>query len=386
MINISTLGILSIALLASFASWATYMDILPFITPVTIAVYLLMCLSLFYVVNNATDLLNKTDLILCFYVTFELISYFWSLDNTNWPNFIYWWFLCAATYIGSRIFLNQSNYFQLVVVAAIIGALASTFQLQERRSGEITLNTDFVRSSVEGHNANFTAYVLAETGFLIAACLTIFNYNYIYRIIMYSSYGIILYQVTKLDTRGAVLSLLLVIFVYIIRQFLNKSLVIILILTLIGFGLFNMTEMADLLKEFSGIISNREGLSDRLNIWQSARDFISEYPILGGGAGAFLSIAGVGAHNLVFSILLDVGILGFIVFIIFIFSYSQKFFNSTKRGNQSAVLIMLLSACLLPISLSGHIELSPFTWLVLAFAYNLNEFNIHDAKPFSKKC
>jgi O-antigen ligase len=113
-------------------------------------------------------------------------------------------------------------------------------------------------------------------------------------------------------------------------------------------------------------------LSGRLDFWNIAIKYIAEHPIAGIGIGSFtvLNPFSVGAHNIMLTLALDLGIIGAAIFIWFLFLllYPGIKSKSTMANRYIAGLFM---AYWTPIAFSGHIELSPFSWLVLAITHNL---------------
>ncbi len=138
----------------------------------------------------------------------------------------------------------------------------------------------------------------------------------------------------------------------------------------------------------------------RLNIWQGvwnmARDNI--FTGIGVGEGAFKMVyenyavkgaeAAVHAHSLPLQIILDIGIVGLIIFALIIFTYAQKSFfeikHNTKKSKSRAMIIAGLSAIIgaLVMGLTDNIwynyRVFVMFWIVVALTVSLSKNNVRE--------
>ena len=102
--------------------------------------------------------------------------------------------------------------------------------------------------------------------------------------------------------------------------------------------------------------------------------FIQQFPVLGIGPGSFLQLSSrhVGAHNLILTVLLDLGIVGAaVMLLVFVSMYRVLLAPRTQTG---AFVAVMFTIYVVPIASSGHWEASPLSWLVVAFAYNASRY------------
>lgn len=132
-----------------------------------------------------------------------------------------------------------------------------------------------------------------------------------------------------------------------------------------------LTGAADaLLLNFDDASARATGdLSGRITIWPTAREAIGTGLFIGLGAGTFpsMNVLNIGAHN----VLLEIGAgLGLIGILLFAATYIASFRASltTPHAYHHAGTLLIASA---PLYLSGHWELSPAAWLVLALCTRL---------------
>ncbi|MEU9506156.1 O-antigen ligase family protein [Micromonospora sp. NPDC048170] len=110
-----------------------------------------------------------------------------------------------------------------------------------------------------------------------------------------------------------------------------------------------------------------DDLSGRLLVWPIAEASFWESPLVGIGAGAFPGINpyfGIGAHSLLLTLGNDVGLVGIAIFIAMI-TYVIRGAEPTS-ARRSALLVGVLVVGWTPIWLTGHWEISPLAWMVLA--------------------
>lgn len=137
--------------------------------------------------------------------------------------------------------------------------------------------------------------------------------------------------------------------------------------------LFTFGLMEPLLTSFEGLFQRNSGdLSGRLPTWHYARQLIEGHLFTGVGAGGFqfLNPMEIGAHNVFLVMLLDTGLIGFLMFLAFLVAGLWPALRPGAERYQRFVL-GLFAAYFFPIAVSGHIEVSPFTWVLFGVTFTL---------------
>jgi len=84
----------------------------------------------------------------------------------------------------------------------------------------------------------------------------------------------------------------------------------------------------------------------RLEIWREGLDVFAEHPVLGVGSGAVHSVltGGVGAHNVFLTVLLQVGIIGFVLFAVILGISIHYAMHQSKWDSRFWVTLLLIWA------------------------------------------
>ena len=114
-------------------------------------------------------------------------------------------------------------------------------------------------------------------------------------------------------------------------------------------------------------VTNSGNLGDRLPIWEIALRSLSEHPVLGMGAGAFLHAGGANylTHNTYLSVLVEHGVAGLGVFLAIVIGLIAGIWQ--MRGQQRNIWITLLICWCVGVSTLTW-EQSRWTWAVFAMA------------------
>lgn len=367
-VNVSLTSLLC-AGLALTSPWATYLQFFPFLTPVTVIVILMSCHSFLRFLTRPVVLVNRASLYLILYIVLITASYVWSLRYENWGNTIFWWLLCIMTYFSARSAPRKASDFRLMLFAFFIGMLITLSKLQ--LSFDEWGNTS-ARFSVAGHNTNFTAYVLSGGLFLFLAIWVHLGATRVMWLMFPVWIGVTIYAQILLGARGAILSSVLTLCVFLLRRIIpNAGLkAIVVVMLLIGFSV--SLGLAQLLMSFfDTIFAGRStgDLSNRGVIWAEAFTYLFSNPFLGIGPGSFAEVSelNAGAHNLLLTISLESGLLGLFLFSGFVFLFLRGVYRRSRTPREGLTLLAMFMCFWLPIVTSGHWELAPFSWLLLAF-------------------
>lgn len=357
------------AAIVLFSPWATYLQFMPFLTPVTLFVSLLASLVFLRFLRRPTLLIERQEIYLLLYICLVTASYFWTQSHGNWWNYIFWWYVCAATYFSARSSPRTAADVRLVLFAFFFGMVITIYNL------ELTFDewgNASMRFSVFSHNPNFTAYVFS--GGLFLFLVTWVRLGATPAMVFLFPFWIVLtfYALILLGTRGAIFSSALTLIIFFLRSIIPLFVLKMIIVSMFAISLSFSAGLVDFIVPFIESLFASRGtgdLSGRHAIWAEAYTYIFSNPLLGIGAGAFseLSDLQVGAHNIVLSILLESGVVGIFLFGGFIYYFLRGIYQKAKARREGLFLIALFCCFWLPIVSSGHWELAPFSWLLLAF-------------------
>lgn len=293
--------------------------------------------------------------------------------------YAYWYIICFIAYLSVRLFGVTDTNLRVIVYGAAIGVIISGL-LAKNRINEWGLKD--VRKSIEGVNSNFTAYVLA--GSIYLWMISWGRHVLTGRWIRWVMISLVLYaavQIIDLGTRGAIISVIAMACWVLFFPFFPRGGVVPLALSVLlaavlgSFGVFDSL----LLSLDSWYIRSTGDLSGRLDLWPIARSmFDSFYMFAGIGAGAFPEVnpLGIGAHNVFLSIMLDAGLIGLTLFLMFLLLLFRPALS--RRASRDSVYLFGLFICFwFPIGLSGVWEVAPFSWLLLAFSFNILRIQRH---------
>lgn len=359
-----TLGVAAIALLSP---WANYYPSAYWLTPVTLVCVLVGLLVVLSLLIDRRPFFVAADFFLIAYVALVALSIAWAEFPDVVPNYAYWWGMSLAAYLGVRRFCSRAADFRIFAAAAIAGVGITILLLR-------TDVSTYGRWHVFGHNVNFTAYVLAGA---LLAMVMVARYASESRWVSRVSPVIalvILWFAFRLGTMGAIISATAV---TIVRYMpfrpspgLIRAAVVVVFVLCIALALGMFDEPLRWLDET--YLSATGDLTSRLQIWPVARSLIAANPFLGLGAGQFLLVTerGVGAHNFFLVVPLETGLVGVALMLGFAASIYRELVRAElqPRGTE---LLLLFSVYWFPIAFTGHWELTPFSWMLVALTRNL---------------
>jgi O-antigen ligase len=368
----ATIPVLLITIIIAIAPWATYTQIAFLTTPVSICVFSLTIFSLIhYFLNKNGQNIYKEDLPLVFFIALLCASYFVSLHSEAWPLVAFWYTACIATYISTKMFFSKKEFLKISSFGAILGVII-TFVLVGPTENEYGILSD--RQSAPNHNSNFTAYCLAALVFIIKSNLFMNNNSKVFKLFSYFSIALSIYIVILLGTRGAIISINLLIFCFIIIKFVGRSTYQALIYVAIAASAVTALGLFESVLSWVDALSTRSDgeLAGRTPSWEIARTYFLDHPLLGVGAGAFQFVnpMEIGAHNTLLAVAMDTGILGVVTLLIWI---AINFAHIKLKEPQKSQMAVLWLAYALPISLSGEWILSPLVWITFGILFGLKD-------------
>lgn len=379
--SLEPLALFLVVVICLCASWGTYRLFMTGITPVTLPAFLLLATLPFAAIAygkriNLTHI-DALPAILAFGVG---ASYLWALYPQAWLQQLFWYISCISVYYAVRIYIYSPRFIFIVIIAAAIGGIIGSLMIDEvvNEWGNVS-----DRLSVPGLNRNFTSYVFAATIFLLIIFSRYLARTRLQKVVPWVVCAILAYFIVRLGTRGALISVsLMVVWIVYARLFGSRIAPLAFAVSGVGCLLLSFGALETAIVAIDGLFQRDTGdLSGRLPVWGYARHLIADHFFTGIGAGAFQFVnpAEIGAHNVFLVILLDTGILGFLLFVAFIVGSLWPALRAGANPRQQFIL-GLFTAFFFPIAVSGHIELSPFTWLVFALTFTVLRLNLGSAR------
>ncbi|MEG1313295.1 MAG: O-antigen ligase family protein, partial [Bacilli bacterium] len=207
--------------------------------------------------------------------------------------------------------------------------------------------------------------------------ILIYKYKFVNSRIVFLLFNLItLYLVFLLQTRGALISIFLM-WLWLILNKKNLTKIryaYIYILFFLGFAVtLGWTNSLLLLMDLYFFKERSTGdLSGRSEQWDLAYNIIQDNPFLGIGIGSFESTNpnGIGVHNFYLNIMLELGLVGLLIYFLCFISIFSRNFTFTVNDNVKFVFGLFVSF-IFPISLSGSWQLAPILWALLAITFNI---------------
>lgn len=222
------------------------------------------------------------------------------------------------------------------------------------------------RITVGELNANYVSYSLA-TGVTVALILVLLTNskvktNFLIGVILALSFAILLS-----GTRGSIISVVILLAMHYLFQLSHQPLKVFWTLFL---SIIIATFLLSIIPErvYTRILSDgstADVSSGRYDLWSLAVSFISEKPLLGNGLHYFesQSFNEVKIHNVFLTLLVEFGIVGFILYTSVMFSF--VFMKSENINIKRARILFIVSW--LPIAMTGVWEFSIAPWFVYAW-------------------
>ncbi|MEH0972536.1 O-antigen ligase family protein [Micromonospora sp. CPCC 205546] len=306
--------------------------------------------------------LDYVALLLCGWTTASLM---WTRDVAASQTAVQAWWTVTLLLIGARHVLTTRRRL-LAVAAALLGGTvwAAVRLILAGDTGEPTL-----RVGLDGVGVNYTAYALTS-GVLVCVMLLVARAgNRPVRVGLWALFPLLAHAIVLTGTRASLVALTAVagylLFARVYRQAWAWCLAVAaLLLVVVPFGHLTRYRPEWLDAAFSRPLDD---LSGRLLVWPIAEASFWESPLVGIGVGAFPSTNPyfeIGAHSLLLTLGNDVGLVGIAIFVALLTHVMRG--AAPTAGRRNAALVGVLLAGWTPIWLSGHWEISPFAWLVLA--------------------
>ncbi|WP_435207475.1 O-antigen ligase family protein [Micromonospora sp. bgisy143] len=289
----------------------------------------------------------------------------WTRDIESSQIAIRAWWTVALLLIAARHVLSSRRRLLLVAGAYLAGAGWTTVQLIRASR----LDATALRISLDGVGVNYTAYCLA-TAALVAVLLLVARVgNRLVRTALWLLLPLFGYGTMLTGTRASQIALAAVAAYLVIDRLAGRTWAFAaagsaLLLVLVPFGHLTRYQPQWLENVFNRPLDD---LSGRLAVWPIAEASFWDSPLVGIGVGAFPSTNpyyGVGAHTLLLTLGNDLGLIGIALFVALIGFLLRD--AAPRLGRRHGMLVGALIVGWTPIWLSGHWEISPVAWLMLA--------------------
>lgn len=350
--------------------WGTYTQIAFLTTYLTIplAFGVVFVLVRFLVARYSIGI-EDHDLIFFFIILLAGLSAFWSLYPDEWAIQFFWLIANFSLYILAK---NVSKNPRLLFFIAFTGLLCifmSLFLIDEVYN---KWGVQLERSAIADHNNNFTAYAICSAICIAAIYISLFKSKFWFKAFFAVCVLAGLYTINLLGTRGAQISIVAMVIALLVPARLGKPAFLGLLAVLVLLSLLIVTGLAEpIIAALDGVSARSDGeLAGRIPTWRSASHYVQENPFLGIGLGAFqhVGIMEINPHNFLFSLLLDWGLVGTLLFIAWLASGFAKI-RLPALAKYRVVSVVLAYA--VPIALSGEWIFLPQTWIVLGVMFGV---------------
>lgn len=279
----------------------------------------------------------------------------------------YWSVL--AVFVAVRCAARRPGGFTAVGCAYLAGCLYVAVDIiGQSRLVEASVGGGQARLGFGSVNANYTAYALVTGVITAVALLRASPMRRPLRAALYTTIAVTGYATFWTGTRGAQVAVVLVA-VYLLAAaaagravWITSVVAAATLLVIVPAGVYGDQRLLWWQQFFD---RQDDSLSGRFYVWDTARTIWAEHPWTGIGPGMFplSNMLGIGAHNFVLTVGAELGLIGLLLYASVIVG---ALIGTGGSGPAGPWMVGLLLVGWLPIWLSGHWELSPAAWVVLA--------------------
>jgi probable O-glycosylation ligase (exosortase A-associated) len=316
---------------------------------------------------------------LLFFVWMVISSFFAFREWFAWLKLEQFLFIVILFYLTIQM-VDTEKKLKVLLLALLFCGLYFSYQMQFQGSRMIEYIGDqefyrenLLRSNINFGQPNYMAFTMVVM-FCIAMTMAIYSKRKVVKIIFLSLCPVYIYTLMQTASRGGTLSLLSVLVLFWLKT--KKK-----ILSLIIFALVLITILPVAREYFPNYfnrldtINNPEedvSITQREELWKMGLDFIKENPIVGIGFGNFVLRAPNSAHNSYIQIASELGIVGFLIWMVFLFTGWMNLFllkRNMKRRDfiyyvAMGIEISLIAYCVQ--SLTSGIAHREFGYFIIA--------------------
>lgn len=371
-----SLGVVFLGLIAFFATWAGYTQLALGLTPVTIFSLLAIAYSLVVAfIKRRIEHFSTIDFASFGILILAALSYYWSLNTDAWLIQLYYYILCYFTFLSTLYIVKSRLEWNKVILFLAVGSMIGMLSIGEI---ENEWGVALQRHSIEGLNNNYLSYILVGCISLVLVYGRVNKVSKLSWFVIWIFFAFSFYKLLSLGTRGAMGSAILLIVWFFINGIVGRRFLIALgcfsVVSLI-FVSFGLLDKVLVIFDAIGLDRATGDLSGRLDVWPIARSLILDHLFFGIGIGAFANHnpVGIGAHNVVLTMLLEIGVVGFILFCLILYlSLLPGFLINASRVSRYVAGSFICYWT--PIALTGHWELAIPSWLIFALHCSVFRF------------
>lgn len=287
-------------------------------------------------------------------------------------------------YLFTRIFMTDINKVRKFIITILLISLFVGTTI-------LIIPQTFFRATFFSANA-IPVGILISTGIIISFIILLEKdflkrNNIPFILLILIALPILVYSLFSNGSRGPGISMFISLSCYLALSIKKSSLkgltallVIIFIVIIISFNAItipNIHYYELLTKENKG-----ESINTRFELYSKSIEYFNENPLFGLGTGGFLGKEGTNPHNLLLQIVTENGIIGLLIFIVFIYTillnikfYIRKF-ETNSQTNKSIGYIIIFVTISLFIEAQFSLAIDQVKDLFIFFALILNLSNI----------
>ncbi len=309
--------------------------------------------------------LDVAALLVPAWVTLAAYEWIWlpAVRHTVWA---YW--SVVGLFVAARSVLRGRREIRVLCCAYLVGSLYAALKVIDAgRHFTVDPNPAMTRAAIEGINPNYTAYALATAVAVVAVALRTCELSTVAKAAFLLTLPVIGYAILLTDTRGAMVGAVGVVAYWFASAWSPQAVWSVVAsaasvaMIVVPLGWLGDERMLWVQRFFA---RKDDSLSGRLPVWEYARDLWGQHPWTGIGAGMFpvSNPYGIGAHNIVLTLLIETGVVGLGLYAAVMVGSLVGRSGGAERHRVGGIAL----AAWLPMWLTGHWELSPAAWLVAA--------------------
>lgn len=345
-------------------------------------IVLVMTAILTVLSNKSIKKLPITFIMLFLFLLLNLASLFWGATMEDGINKLLLYSQLMFTFWAVYEFIDTKSRIHNVLKAFVLGC--TVIALQSLYSyltiGSALVGEGNSRFALEGYNPNGLGIIWAF-GLVIAAYL-IFNVSRKYLLYIPLSVYLIFLTGSRTALILTVIAALATLWYMFRHKVRFRKTVALVMLVSVAYVYFQIPQaQLDRLATIDDQFATGD-LNGRTAIWQSGIRAMKESPIFGEGIGSFQEVSAVysltgtemSSHNSYLSILVENGMIGFIIFFAFViglFIYAWK----TEGDKNLRWLSLTLISLWLVLSFASHSEAQKYTWIIFGIIISIYYIN-----------
>lgn len=221
----------------------------------------------------------------------------------------------AAVVVATVRSASDARRWRFLGLCYVCGAVAASLILIGGWATGAGIGID-QRTSMEGINANYSAYSIATALPILMALCRSAPMGRIVRVLASASYVLLAAGVVLTGSRGAVVAIAISFVIALWDAYRSRAVSAVLLLAAVAIAVHGLRE--ELLEAIpprllvSGWADHRDFSTGRESMWSAAWSMFLEHPFLGVGAYAFPEMSGTGMqpHNVFLTVLAELGVVG----------------------------------------------------------------------------